>query len=81
MVQLLVHHHAAIDQPTDVRNALYIIYYPALVQGVKQLICPSIVVVVDVVGTKIARSRVLGVCVCCKHNQLVDIIENWFLCV
>ena len=23
MVQLLVHHHAAIDQPTDVSNALY----------------------------------------------------------
>ena len=24
MVQLLVHHHAAIDKPTDVSNALYI---------------------------------------------------------
>ena len=29
-----------------------------------------------VVGTKIARSRVLGVCVCCKHNQSVDIGEK-----
>ena len=29
MVQLLVHHHAAIDQLTDVSNALYIVYYPA----------------------------------------------------
>ena len=35
-----------------------------------------VVVVVVVVGTKIARSQVLGVCACCKHNQLVDIIEK-----
>ena len=39
-------------------------------QGVKQL---SVVVVV---GTKIARSRVLGVCACYKHNQSVDIGEK-----
>ena len=38
-------------------------------QGVKQSVCQSVVVV----GTKIARSRVLGICVCCKHNQSVDI--------
>ena len=44
-------------------------------QGVKQSVCPSVVVVV-VVGTKIARSRVLGVCACCKHNQSVDIGEK-----
>ena len=43
-------------------------------QGVKQSVCPSVVVVV--VGTKIARSRVLGVCACCKHNQSVDIGEK-----
>ena len=43
-------------------------------QGVKQLVCPSVVVVI--VGTKIARSRVLGVCACCKHNQSVDIVEK-----
>ena len=36
-------------------------------QGVKQL---SVVVVVVVVGTKIA---VLGIYACCKHNQSVDI--------
>ena len=42
-------------------------------QGVKQSVCPSVVVVV---GTKIARSRVLGVCACCKHNQSVDIGEK-----
>ena len=41
-------------------------------QGVKQSVCPSVVVV----GTKIARSRVLGVCACCKHNQSVDIGEK-----
>ena len=45
-------------------------------QGVKQSVCPSVVVVVVVVGTKIARSRVLGVCTCCKHNQSVDIGEK-----
>ena len=42
-------------------------------QGVKQSVCLSIVVVV---GTKIARSCVLGICVCYKHNQLVDIGEK-----
>ena len=44
-------------------------------QGVKQSVCPSVVVVVVVVvvGTKIAKSRVLGICACCKHNELVDI--------
>ena len=44
-------------------------------QGVKQSVCMSVVVVV-VVGTKIARSRVLGVCACCKHNQSIDIGEK-----
>ena len=38
-----------------------------------------VVVVVVVVGTKIARSRVLGICACYKHNQSVDIGENWFV--
>ena len=42
-------------------------------QGVKQSVCPSVVVVV---GTKIARSRVLGVCAYYKHNQSVDIGER-----
>ena len=41
-------------------------------QGVKQSVCMSVVVV----GTKIARSRVLGICACCKHNQSVDIGEK-----
>ena len=53
-------------------------YYTGLVlllprahaQGVEQ---SSIVVVVVVVGTKIARSRVLGIYACCNHNQSVDI--------
>ena len=34
------------------------------------------VVVVVVVGTKIARSRVLGICARCKHTQSVDIGEK-----
>ena len=38
-------------------------------QGVKQ---SSVVVV----GTKIARSRVLGVCACYKHIQSIDIDEK-----
>ena len=43
-------------------------------QGVKQSVCPSVVVVVVVVvGTKIAISRVLGVFTSYKHNQSVDI--------
>ena len=79
MVQLLVHHHAAIDQLTDVSNALYnstsLSLLPrAHAQGVKQSVCPSVVVVV--VGTKITRSQVLGVCACCKHNQSVVISEK-----
>ena len=41
-------------------------------QGVKQSVCPSVVIVVVVVGTKIARSRVLGIRACCKLNQSVD---------
>ena len=60
MVQLLIHHHAAIDQPTDVSNALYNSTSLSLLprpdaQGVKQSVCPSVVIVV-VVGMKIARS-------------------------
>ena len=43
-------------------------------QGVKQLVCLSVVVVVVVVVG--ARSRVLGIYVCCKHNQSVDIGEK-----
>ena len=42
-------------------------------QGVKQSVCLSIVIVV---GTKIARSRVLGIYACYKHNQSVDIGEK-----
>ena len=39
-------------------------------QGVKQLVCPS------VVCTKIVRSQVIGICGCCKYNQSVDISEK-----
>ena len=28
---------------------------------------------------KIARSRVLGICACYKHNQSVDTVKNWFI--
>ena len=40
-------------------------------QGVKQSVCMSVVV-----STKIARSRVLGIYACYKHNQSVDIGEK-----
>ena len=43
-------------------------------QEVKQLVCPSVVVIV--VSTKIARSQVLGISECCKHNQSVNIGEK-----
>ena len=42
----------------------------AHVQGVKQSL--SVVVVV----TKIARSRVLGICACCNYHESVDIVEK-----
>ena len=35
-----------------------------------------VVVVIVVVGTKITRSRVLGICASSKHNQSVDIGEK-----
>ena len=38
-------------------------------------VCLSSVVVVVVV-TKIARSRVLGICSCCNYHKLVDIGEK-----
>ena len=46
-------------------------------QGVKQLVCMSVViVVVIIIGTKIARSSVLGICACCRYNRLVDTSEK-----
>ena len=46
-------------------------------QGVKRSVCLSVVVVVVVaVGTKIAESRVLGICAGYKHNQSIDIGEK-----
>ena len=49
------------------------LYYP---QGVKQSVRPSVIIVVVVVGTKITKSRVLGICACYKHNKSVDIGEK-----
>ena len=40
-------------------------------QGIKESVCLSVIVIV-VVGRKIARSCVLGICACCKHNQLIE---------
>ena len=36
---------------------------------------------VVVIGMKIARSRDLVICVCCKHNELVDICEKTSFCM
>ena len=58
---------------------LCIILPRALAQGIKHSVCLSVVivvVVVIVVGMEIARSRILGIYVCCKHNQSVDIGEK-----
>ena len=38
--------------------------------------CPSVVCLLSVVVTKIARSRVLGICACCNYHELVDIGEK-----
>ena len=35
--------------------------------------------IVVVVGTKIAKSRVLGICACCNPNQSVDICMCYIL--
>ena len=41
---------------------------------VKQLVLSvcCLLSVVVVVATKIARSQVLGICACCKHNESMD---------
>ena len=36
----------------------------------------SVVIVVVIVGMKIARSRDLDICACCKHNESVGICEK-----
>ena len=61
-----------------VYSHIYVYLPRAHAQGVKQSVCPSVVVVVVVVvvGTKIVRSRVLGVCACYKHIQSIDIDEK-----
>ena len=49
-------------------------------QEVKQLVYPSVaVIVIVVVGTKITISHLLGICACYKHNRSIDIGEN-FIC-
>ena len=47
---------------------------PRACTGVKQF---GLSVSLSVVTTKIARSRNLGVWATCKHNQSVEISENW----
>ena len=49
-------------------------------QGVKQsvlsVVCRLSVIVTKIAVTKIARSRVLRICVCCNYHELVDIGEK-----
>ena len=53
-------------------NGLQHYYYPARMRrGKKNRFCLSVVVV-----TKIARSRILGICACCDYHELVDIGEK-----
>ena len=55
------------------------VHYPACmhVQGVKQSVCTSVIVVV-VIGTKITRSRVLGICA--QFIALVSLFEQFEGC-
>ena len=57
-------------------NLVCVLFTPRTCARGKAIGLSVVVVVVIVVGTKIARSRVLGVCACCKHNQSVDIGEK-----
>ena len=47
--------------------------YP--VQGVKQSVCPSVIVI----GTKIARFRVLGICACYMHRHNESVYMYMFI--
>ena len=65
------------NQPDLLHHLRYMTLLPrTYAQGIKQSVCPSVVVIVVVIGTKIARSRVLGICACCNYNQSVDNGEN-----
>ena len=56
--------------------SLFVYFLPrAHAQGVKQSVL-SVVCLLSVVVTKIARSRVLGICACCNYHELVDIGEK-----
>ena len=73
-ISVLVHCRCGYQPHNSDYPLVYHQYLPcAHVQGVKQSICMSVVVVVNM---KIAKSHVLGICACCKHNQLVGISVN-----
>ena len=66
------HLSIAIDAALTATMPTSPVYKEVFAQGVKQSVCPSIVVI----GTKIARSRLLGIYACYKHNQSIDIGEK-----
>ena len=74
------HTHYGIVQVTATSWCMYrLLLIPRMhEQGVKQSVCPSVVVVI--IGTKIARSWDLDIWASCKHNQTVKCSENlaWF---
>ena len=41
---------------------------------------PTLMMTTDVIVTKIARSQVLRICACYKHNESVDIGEKTVFC-
>ena len=71
-MEVLLKYGAQVDPLVRYYSVIPRLLPRAHAQGVKQSVCTSVVVV----GTKIARSRVLGVCVCYKHNQSIDIGEK-----
>ena len=73
LIRFVMKHFTISPVASVVHNYNYIL--PCVhAQGVKKSICLSVIIVV--VSTKIARSRVLGICACCKHIQSVDISEK-----
>ena len=62
----IIPHRTYRDLPARRWGVIFIITPRACARG-------KAIVSVVVVGTKIARSRVLGIYACCKHNQSVDI--------
>ena len=63
-------------KPLHIHVCIIVLQYYAIVATGRAGYVLYRALVVVVVGTKIARSHVLGICACCKHKQSVDIGEK-----